>query len=168
MKNRSAIHDTWLTPAAFYRKLDMRFCFDDFDPCPPNHERLDGFDGLTCPWPERVYINPPYSQAGKEGFIKKAIGESMEGKLVVMLLPVSTSTRVFHELILPWGRVEFIKGRLPFEGINSRNEWVNAGQGMSDLQEALPEVDLSTLRRVKNSGQHDSMLVTFGREKSPF
>jgi hypothetical protein len=163
LKNRTAIHDTWLTPKDFYDKLNQRFHFDKFfDPCPPNYERLAGFDGLECRWPDRVYCNPPYSQLEKEAFVQKAVGEAKQDKLVVMLLPVSTSTKLFHDWILPYGKVEFLRGRLPFEGINSRGEWCNPGMGMSSLIAALPEVDFSAIKQVKNSGQHDSMVVIFG------
>ena len=51
----------------------------------------------------------------KEAFIKKGIEEMKKGKLCVFLLPVSTSTKLFHELIKPNAtEIEFIKGRIKF------------------------------------------------------
>ena len=60
-----------------------------------------------------------------------------------MLLPVSTSTRVFHELILPnASSIEFVRGRLHFEQRNDQGKFVSKG-----------------------AGQHDSMVVVFqGKE----
>jgi len=63
-------------------------------------------------------VNPPYSD--KVPWIKKAIIESRKGKTVVMLLPVDTSTKWFHDLILPHAsEIRFIKGRLKFSPYNS-------------------------------------------------
>lgn len=66
----------------------------------------------------------------------KAIEESKKGKLVIMLLPVSTSTKIFHEHILPNQKeIIFLKGRVKFIGRD----------GVSN-----------------KCGMHDSMIVRFG------
>lgn len=49
-----------------------------------------------------------------------------------MLLPVSTSTKIFHEVILPNAEIRFLKGRVKFEGINSFGELVSNKCGMHD------------------------------------
>lgn len=86
------------------------------------------------------FINPPYSRKLKEAFIMKALEESRKGKTCIMLLPVSTSTAIFHDVILPnASRIEFIRGRLKFEQKNDRGEFI-----------------------AKGCGQHDSMIVVFG------
>jgi phage N-6-adenine-methyltransferase len=101
------------TPQDLYRQLDEEFHFD-FDPCPNNST----FDGLKVEWGKSNYVNPPY--ANKEPWIRKAIEESRKGKTVVMLLPVDTSTRWFHDLILPNAReIRFIRGRLRFSPYDS-------------------------------------------------
>lgn len=46
----------WLTPPDLYAQLDAEFHFD-FDPCP--FPKPDDFDGLTCEWGQRNYVNPP-------------------------------------------------------------------------------------------------------------
>ena len=98
MKNRNLVHkDDWQTPKDFYKKLDTEFNFD-FDPCPYMHDM--SWNGLKIEWGQRNFINPPYSRKLKELFILKAIQESKKNKLCVMLLPVSTSTKIFHEHIL--------------------------------------------------------------------
>lgn len=128
MKNRNLItSDNWATPKEFYDKLDKEFHFD-FDPCPLNAE----FDGLSLEWGNSNFINPPYSRKLKEAFIRKAFEESKQGKLCVMLLPVSTSTKIFHEIIYPNAEIRFIKKRLKFIGINTKGELVKNKCGMHD------------------------------------
>jgi site-specific DNA-methyltransferase (adenine-specific) len=132
MKNRNLNHkDDWGTPQDFYQKLNQEFDFN-FDPCPLNHD-TELWDGLKIDWKERNFINPPYSRDLKEKFVQKAILESNKGKLCVMLLPVSTSTKLFHEWILPnQTEIRFIKGRLKFSGINTKGEIVSDKAGMHD------------------------------------
>ena len=109
MKNRLVQHDNWATPKEVYDKLDNEFHFD-FDPCPLNHKE----DGLTIEWGKSNFINPPYIRKLKEAFIRKAFEESKKGKLCVMLLPVSTSTKIFHEIIYPNAEIRFWQGRINF------------------------------------------------------
>jgi hypothetical protein len=132
MKNRNLNHkDDWATPVSLYSKLNDEFNFD-FDPCPFQHD-TSIWDGLKVEWALRNFINPPYSQKLKESFVIKAIEESKKGKLCVMLLPVSTSTKLFHEHILPNQKeIRFIKGRVKFSGVNTKGEFVTDKPGMHD------------------------------------
>ena len=129
MKNRNLEHsDHWATPKEFYDKLNAEFNFD-FDPCPLH----SSFDGLKTEWGGRNFINPPYSKELKEAFVLKAIDESKKGKLCVMLLPVSTSTKLFHEHVLPNAKeIRFVKGRIRFEGINTKGKFVSSKSPMHD------------------------------------
>jgi len=128
MKNRNLNHkDDWKTPKWLYDKLNREFNFD-FDPCPLHSD----FDGLQIEWKDRNFINPPYSRKLKEAFIRKAFDESKKGKLCVMLLPVSTSTKIFHEVIYHNAEIRFLKGRVKFEGINTFGERVSNKCGMHD------------------------------------
>lgn len=138
VKNRNLRHsDNWKTPPEFYAKLNSEFKFD-FDPCPLCLGTLD-FDGLEVDWGQRNFVNPPYSRKLKESFVKKGIDESKKGKLCVFLLPVSTSTKLFHDFILPENpEIRFVKGRIAFQGVNTKGEFVT-----------------------KNKGMHDSMIVIF-------
>ena len=134
MKNRKPIHDDWATPKYLIEEIRQEFG-EFFDPCPLNAD----FDGLEIEWKEVNYINPPYSRMIKEAFIRKAHQESTSGKTCIMLLPVSTSTKIFHEVIYPNAEeIRFLKGRVKFIGINTKGE------------------------KVENKcGQHDSMMVIF-------
>ncbi len=147
MKIRNPKHnDDWKTPQSFYDALNAEFQFQ-FDPCPYRHSME--WDGLTIDWSGRNFVNPPYSRKLKEAFVRKAIEESKKGKLCVVLLPVYTSTALFHDWIKPYAtEIRFVRARVLFEGFNMRGEHVDANTG--------------------SRPQHDSMLVIFdGRESKP-
>lgn len=104
--------DNYATPPEFYTELDKRFNFD-FDPCPYCEGEV--VDGLSIDWGNSNFINPPYSRKLKEQFVKKGILESKLGKVCVFLLPVSTSTDLFHTYIKPnASEIIFVKGRIKF------------------------------------------------------
>ena len=133
MKNRNLDHkDDWGTPDYIYNPLNEEFNFD-FDPCPLKHD-ITKWDGLEIEWGASNFVNPPYSRQLKEAFVKKAIDESKKGRVSVMLLPVSTSTKLFHDFILPnkRGDIRFVKGRIKFIGVNSFGEFVDNKAPMHD------------------------------------
>lgn len=129
MKNRNLEHsDNWATPKELYNKLNAEFNFD-FDPCPLNSI----FDGLNCDWGKSNFINPPYSKHLKWMFVVKALEESRKGNICVLLLPVSTSTKMFHKVILPNAKeIRFLEGRVRFLGINTKGEYVTNKAPMHD------------------------------------
>lgn len=137
MKNRNLEHhDNWKTPEQFYNKLNDEFHFD-FDPCPLYYDKITpDKDGLLIEWGKCNFINPPYSKALKEAFVKKAIEESKKGNICVMLLPVSTSTKLFHDYILPNAKeIRFVRGRISFEGYNSYG--VKVGKGSKPMHDSM-------------------------------
>ncbi len=109
--------DNYATPPEIYNELNKEFNFD-FDPCPYCEGEV--VDGLSIEWGKSNYINPPYSDLKASGylksiFVKKSIEESKKGKLCVLLLPVSTSTKLFHDYIKPNAtEIRFLKGRIKF------------------------------------------------------
>jgi hypothetical protein len=107
-------HDHWATPEWLYNQLNEEFNFD-FDPCPLHSD----FDGLKVEWGERNFINPPYNRVDKPKFIQKAFDEYKKGKICVLLIPVSTSTKQFHELIYPNAEIRFLKSRVKFNNSKS-------------------------------------------------
>jgi len=128
MKNRLVEHDNWATPKEVYDKLDAEFHFD-FDPCPLNLGEITlENDGLLKDWGKSNFVNPPYSRKLKEGFIKKALQERERGNTSVLLLPVSTSTKIFHEIILPNAEIRFWRGRINFLANGIQNDKYKAGQ----------------------------------------
>lgn len=128
MKDRNISHsDDWATPKCFYDTLNKEFNFDH-DPCP-----LNGRGGLIGDWGERNFVNPPYSRGLKDAFVKKAIEQASKGKLCVLLLPVSTSTVLFHDYIKPNAKeIRFVRGRIAFCGVNTKGEYVTTKKPMHD------------------------------------
>jgi len=82
----------WLTPPEVYEPLNAEFNFT-FDPCP--YPLPAGFDGLTMPWGDSNYVNPPFGSIIHEGkkkgptaWARKAIAEAQQGKRVVLVYPI--------------------------------------------------------------------------------
>ena len=88
-----------LTPPDVYDALNEEFGPFDFDPCP--YPKPDDFDGLTCEWGQRNYVNPPFGsimhqgpddkkpkKKGPTAWVRKAILEYQKGKTVVLVYPV--------------------------------------------------------------------------------
>ena len=131
MKNRNLQHkNDWKTPDWLLQNVKKEFG-EYFDPCPYMHD-TDLWDGLYIDWKDVNFINPPYERLLKEKFIEKAYAEACKGSLCVMLLPVSTSTKIFHNIILPFAEIRFIKGRVSFSGYNGKGEYVTKSKGMHD------------------------------------
>ena len=109
--------DSFATPKELYQSLDSEFHFND-DPCPlEDRPLLSGkamVDGLDREWGSATYMNPPYSEPAK--WCRKAYLESLKGKTIVGLLRGDTSTKWFHEWVLPYAELRFVKGRLKFNG----------------------------------------------------
>jgi site-specific DNA-methyltransferase (adenine-specific) len=114
--------DLWATPQDFFDELDKEFSFT-LDVCAlPENAKCKAYytpevDGLSQPWPGRVWCNPPYGrEIGK--WVSKAYLSVFSGTadLVVLLLPARTDTRWFHDYIYQKAEIRFIKGRLKFSG----------------------------------------------------
>lgn len=118
MKNKymfTSYIQSYNTPRTLYNELNKEFNFN-FDPCPIDRD----FDGLKIDWKERNFINTPYKTSLQNAFLKKGLEEFKKNKLCVFLLPARTSTKRFHEIILPYAtEIRFIKGRLSFSYNNT-------------------------------------------------
>jgi phage N-6-adenine-methyltransferase len=109
--------DLWETPQSFFDELNREFHFET-DVCAlPENAKCDKFytpdqDGLKQDWSGVCWCNPPYGrQIGK--WVEKA---AKSDATVVMLLPARTDTKWFHDWILPFAEIRFVKGRLKFGG----------------------------------------------------
>ena len=121
-------NDNWLTPLAVYEPLHAEFNFD-FDPCPYNEGEIVN-DGLKIEWGQCNFVNPPYSPELKKAFVLKAIDEKKKGKVSVLLIPVSTSTKLFHDHIKPnASEIRFVKGRISFEKFDETGKRTKIGNG---------------------------------------
>jgi hypothetical protein len=159
MKNRNLNHkDDWATPPDFLEKIRKKYG-DFFDPCPWMHD-INEWDGLKVEWQELNYVNPPYNLRDKTEFVKTAVDYSVFGCKSVLLLPVSTSTVLFHDWVQPFLKepIWFVRGRLRFIGINSKGQYVNYDQIQEVTKETIEYEGVEIPKYVKNSGQHDSMI----------
>jgi hypothetical protein len=88
----------------------MELFEDWFDPCPLNENPIN--DGLLIDWKDKTYCNPPYSNPLL--WVTKAIDENKQGKTIVMLLRMDTSTKWFRDLQQAGAVFLWISGRLKF------------------------------------------------------
>jgi phage N-6-adenine-methyltransferase len=117
----SSATDEWATPQDFFDKLmaTYRFTLDvcataENAKCADFYTKED--NGLTKYWMGRCWMNPPYGRDIKY-WVKKAYESARDnGALVVCLLPARTDTAWWHDYVLPYGEVTFIRGRLKFGG----------------------------------------------------
>lgn len=114
--------DEWATPQDLFDKLNEEFHFD-LDVCASEYNHKCALyydrkqDGLKMPWKNHIiWCNPPYGrEIGK--WVHAANQEHMtNGTTIVMLLPAWTDTKWFHDDILGWADIRFLKGRLKFGG----------------------------------------------------
>lgn len=133
--------DNYATPPDLYAELNKEFNFD-FDPCPYNENKITPeTDGLKKEWGKSNFVNPPYSRLIKAKFVLRAIEEQEKGNTSVFLIPVSTSTKLFHEVIKPYAKeIRFVKGRIKFGKLDKDGNFY------------LP---------TKSNGTKDSMIVIF-------
>jgi phage N-6-adenine-methyltransferase len=117
----SSATNEWATPQDFFDKLMETYCFT-LDVCATaeNAKCADFYtkedNGLTKDWMGRCWMNPPYGRDIKY-WVKKAYKSAQDnGALVVCLLPSRTDTAWWHDYVLPYGEVTFIRGRLKFGG----------------------------------------------------
>lgn len=143
--------DHWQTPQWLYDQLNAEFSFD-FDPCPIHAD----FDGLVIEWGQRNFINPPYNKMDKPRFIQKAYDEWCKGKTCVLLIPAATSTKQFHELLLPNAEIRFLMGRVTFVPAALPRD--ASRKMIKEYNDKLTEIDGKKRSTV---GKHDSMIVIF-------
>ena len=119
----SSATDLWATPQAFFDSVEAEFGTFDLDACAsPENTKCGRYftaaeDGLAQEWRGRVWMNPPYGRTiGR--WVKKAYESSLDGAIVVCLLPARTDTAWWHDYVMK-GEIRFLRGRLKFG--NSKN-----------------------------------------------
>ena len=104
--------DNWATPKDLYDKLDKEFKFK-FDPCPYQYK----VDVLSIDWDKSNFVNQPFSNI-KE-WSAKCREQQLKGNMSVLLIPARTDTKYFHNNILPYTEIRFIKGRLKYKSLDN-------------------------------------------------
>jgi hypothetical protein len=140
--------DEWLTPPELIAALGTF----DLDPCSPGLRRPWDTarlhygaedNGLRQPWAGRIWLNPPYSNAGAW------LARLAEHGTGTALIFARTETRIWHEHVWPKASgILFLRGRITFRHVDGRPAQANSGApsaliayGADDLQ-ALTESGL--------------------------
>lgn len=121
------MNDEWRTPPALFRVLDERHKFTLDAASTADNALCSSYitcedDALVVAWgseqePAVAWCHPPYSMGSIPAFMRKAIGEIDAGRVreAVFLVLADTSTRYWHELVLPRAsEVLFVDGRVNF------------------------------------------------------
>lgn len=112
-----SISDCWATPKEVFDKYDAIYHFETDVCATAGNTKCDRFfspeqDGLKQEWTGVCWCNPPYERQ-----LSKWVKKAAESNAVVgMLIPARTDTRWFHDYVLKYGEIEFIKGRIKFVG----------------------------------------------------
>jgi len=118
--------DEWLTPPSLLEALGPF----DLDPCSPiarpwdtaaKHYTIED-DGLRQEWHGRVWLNPPYAQAGKW------LGRLADHGHGTALIFARTETALWFERVWPRASaVLFLRGRLHFHYRDGKRAKANSG-----------------------------------------
>lgn len=109
--------DEYETPKALFYLLDHFYHFT-LDACANRHNHLvpnyltKERDALLWKWHGRAWCNPPYSQVAP--FVHKGFCESLDGALVVMLLPAYIDAPWYHDLCEPFAYCKPLRGHIGF------------------------------------------------------
>lgn len=114
--------DKWATPQYFFDNLNKKYNFTLDTCCEIETAKCKKYyteeeNGLIQDWSDEVvFCNPPYSRGNIDKWMKKCYEESLKGTKIVALIPVSSSSKWFHNYV--WNKCEliFLDKRLKFEG----------------------------------------------------
>lgn len=121
----TSTRDDWETPVEFFDKYNAIYHFT-LDVCANDKNfKVSRYfnreiNGLVQSWKGEVcWMNPPYGREISQ-WVEKACNETRQHNCIVVgLLPARTDTRWFHNYVYRKAEVEFIKGRLSFDGKGS-------------------------------------------------
>ena len=121
----SSASNEYETPQNLFDKLNTEFKFDCDAAAHAGNCKVGKFfakdsvwDALKTDWLSKgkvFFLNPPYGQIA--AFMKKAYEESLNGAIIVCLIPARTDTRYFHDYCMKSHEIRFIKGRLKFTNL---------------------------------------------------
>lgn len=119
-------NDEWETPQDLFEEYNKIYNFK-LDACASAENKKCNIyfnkenNALLKEWCySSVWCNPPYSRGNIDKFVKKCFEEWKKyNNNIVLLIPAKTDTLYFHNYILPYCKIIFIKGRLRFN--NTKN-----------------------------------------------
>ena len=154
----------WYTPREVFEALGIEF---DLDPCSPGGEIVPWIpaqrhltvveDGLSCDWPGRVWMNPPYGSETKKWLSHL----SMSGNGIALIF-ARTDTKWFHEYVPNADAVCFIKGRVQFIRNCVADRYA---QGIYNPKTDY-FIDPVDGKRKKGGCGSASMLIAYGKENA--
>jgi phage N-6-adenine-methyltransferase len=109
--------DDWETPHWLFKILNNEFHFTIDLAASNTNKKCSRYystenSALKQNWSdERAFCNPPFIL--KDIFIRKAV-EEQNRSIIVMVLPVTTSTKIFHSHILQAAEIRFIEKRVNY------------------------------------------------------
>lgn len=116
--------EDWETPQEVFNKYNTKYGPLTWDyAASAENAKCEQFytiedDALERNWSCDGWLNPPYGRTKTPQWLTHAAKQADDWKIkVVCLVPASTSTRWFHDLVLPKAKhIEFIRGRIRFVG----------------------------------------------------
>ena len=112
--------DLWATPQSFFDEWNSKYNFKTDVCATAENAKCEIYfspeeNGLLQEWKGTCWMNPPYGREISK-WVKKAYESSLNGAVVVCLLPARTDTRWFHNYCLK-GDITFLRGRLKFNEV---------------------------------------------------
>lgn len=112
--------DLWATPQSFFDEWNSKYNFETDVCATAENAKCEIYfspeeNGLLQEWKGTCWMNPPYGREISK-WVKKAYESSLNGAVVVCLLPARTDTRWFHNYCLK-GDITFLRGRLKFNEV---------------------------------------------------
>lgn len=142
------------TPQPLFDLLNAEFQFNLDAAATRENRKCEWFldelqDGLTRPWFGSVWCNPPYGRKLHE-WCRKARDEATRFypaydrddlcgpcRNVVLLIPASVGTKWWHDLVLPYAEVRFVRGRLAFGDASLSNSRKAKGRDTPPFNSAV-------------------------------
>lgn len=128
-KNVKNEKDEWKTPDWLFDLLNEEFHFKCDAAATKENTKLKLYmnNALVRTWAAEggpYFMNPPYSGHQINKFMEKALKESLNGAIVVCLVPVSSDTQWWHRNVMEAQEIRFIEGRVDYVGYDSEGNLI--------------------------------------------
>lgn len=115
--------EEWETPKKIFDALNDEFHFDIDLAALPHNAKCNKFytpivDALKQEWKGVCWLNPPYGSQLRQ-WMKKACESFKKGATIVCLVPARTDTLWWHDYVLPYAEIRYLRGRLKFSAASN-------------------------------------------------
>ena len=118
-RKRAGKRSNWATPAALFARYHTRYRFTCDRAAEAWNAKLPTFfseeqNALEQVWTGCGFTNPPYDDLWPwcAQALAATLGKERTSELELLLLPVRTDRDWFHEIVLPFARIEYLRGRV--------------------------------------------------------